>query len=605
MIHRGAANKSRHLATNGLMRQLKMQNQHPSSTLFRWSIWLMTANICFFWIIGCRYINSSLLTTEFLLQLPIAMGQLALLAIFPTLVLTLPLNTFFPNSQRSIAIASSLFNSTVLTLLLIDTMVYEQYGFHMSWTFLLMFLDPFGQQIFHFTWLEYTCLGVLVALIFSIEMKLSNFIWRHLCEKSCRPPLIFIAICLFTSLLTYGTHYFITTKKPLAHIDFTLPNSTTPLNYPLHPLTCTAPKQPLNLVMIVIDAWRFDMLNNAVTPHLLQFAKHSWQFTQHRSGGNATQPGIFSLFYGLPANYWDATLTQKQGPVLIDTLLRQHYQTGIFASAALSIPNFRANVFSALNDLPAVTAGKNVYERDVTITKTFQQFIQTTQQPFFAFLFYDAAHNYCENGNPVAAFQPITQTCNRMTLNNASNPALHFNRYKNSLYFIDTLINQVLQQLKQQGLLDNTVILITGDHGNEFNDNRLGYWGHDSNFTRYQVQTPLIIYWPKKMAAHFDYPTNHYDIVATLLPNLLGCHNPSSDYSIGHSLLTSHPQNYLLVHSYTNFGIIEPARITYFSPNGDYQIDNIENQPLPNAILDLEVFQQTLQDMKRYFTYDK
>ena len=38
------------------------------------------------------------------------------------------------------------------------------------------------------------------------------------------------------------------------------------------------------------------------------------------SGGNCTQPGIFSLFYGIPPTYWDATVSQHRPPVLLDEL---------------------------------------------------------------------------------------------------------------------------------------------------------------------------------------------------------------------------------------------------------------------------------------------
>src|SRR5690606_21551748 len=105
-----------------------------------------------------------------------------------------------------------------------------------------------------------------------------------------------------------------------------------PLNYPLHPLQCSLPAKPYNIVVIALDAWRFDMLNAAVTPHITQFAKKSLVFTHNISGGNATQPGIFSLFYSLPENYWTAMIKQHQGPVFIHQLLQDHYQMGIFRS---------------------------------------------------------------------------------------------------------------------------------------------------------------------------------------------------------------------------------------------------------------------------------
>ena len=136
------------------------------------------------------------------------------------------------------------------------------------------------------------------------------------------------------------------------------------LHYPLHPLICYSPATPLNIVIIVIDAWRFDMLNQQVTPHIQQFAQKAWQFNNHWSGGNTTQPGIFTLFYGLPGSYWSAALQQQQNPALIQQLLQQHYKMGIFASAALTLPAFNKTVFTGIPNLQIITKGALPADRD-------------------------------------------------------------------------------------------------------------------------------------------------------------------------------------------------------------------------------------------------
>ena len=78
------------------------------------------------------------------------------------------------------------------------------------------------------------------------------------------------------------------------------------LQYPLHPLTCS-PAQPLpNVLLIVIDAMRADALNPQAAPHMSEFARGATRFNNHYSGGNASRAGMFSIFYGVPATYWDA-----------------------------------------------------------------------------------------------------------------------------------------------------------------------------------------------------------------------------------------------------------------------------------------------------------
>lgn len=111
------------------------------------------------------------------------------------------------------------------------------------------------------------------------------------------------------------------------------------------------------------------------------------------------------------------------------------------------------------------------------------------------------------------------------------------NRYKTSVHFTDSLAKQVIDKLKATGDFDNTVIIITGDHAQELNDNKLNYWGHNSNFTPAQTQVPFVIVGPK-VPKHLgkewgDRFTSHEDIVPTLMHNYLGVQNPIDEYSTG------------------------------------------------------------------------
>ncbi len=44
------------------------------------------------------------------------------------------------------------------------------------------------------------------------------------------------------------------------------------------------------------------------------------------------------------------------------------------------------------------------------------------------------------------------------------------NRYLNSIAYVDSLMKQMLDSLKEKGLYEKTLIVITGDHGEEFLD---------------------------------------------------------------------------------------------------------------------------------------
>ena len=114
------------------------------------------------------------------------------------------------------------------------------------------------------------------------------------------------------------------------------------------------------------------------------------------------------------------------------------------------------------------------------------------------------------------------------------------------------MIARVLNALKEKGLLKNTWVLISGDHGQEMNDSHQNFWGHNSNYTDYQTQVPLVVYRPGQTETHTEnYSTSHYDIAPTLLQEVFGCTNPAGDYSIGQNLFDPTPRPFFVFSSYT------------------------------------------------------
>lgn len=92
-------------------------------------------------------------------------------------------------------------------------------------------------------------------------------------------------------------------------------------------------------------------------------------------------------------------------------------------------------------------------------------------------------------------FQPYWESVNKLQLDADFDPELIKNNYKSTLHFVDNLIGRVLDDLMGRDLLDHTVVMITGDHGQEFNDYGKNYWGHGSNFGDYQLRVPMVVHW--------------------------------------------------------------------------------------------------------------
>ncbi len=328
------------------------------------------------------------------------------------------------------------------------------------------------------------------------------------------------------------------------------------LNYPREPLVRQPGGELPNIIWIVVDAWRFDMLTEEVMPNVLEFSKQALVFRNHYSGGNATRFGIFTLVYGVFGTYWHPFLAEGQSPVLLDELMKLGYDFRIISSSRLTNPEFRRTAFVNLaahitDTLPGTMADT----RDPELAKTFIQWLDTRDagRPFYAFLFMDAPHGPYIYPDEFEKFSPSNKTPNYVTTGRKDAVPL-FNSYRNALFFDDHYTGMILDEVKRRGLLEDTIILITGDHGEEFFET--GFWGHTSAFSSYQSRVGFVLYIPGRGHAEIDYITSHHDVAPTFL-KLLGYTTPPDVYSQGRDLLDPAGHAYAVVAGWDEAAIID------------------------------------------------
>jgi len=175
------------------------------------------------------------------------------------------------------------------------------------------------------------------------------------------------------------------------------------------------------------------------------------------------------------------------------------------------------------------------------------------------------------------------------------------NRYKIALSFVDTQIYKVINDLEKKDLLKNTIIIISGDHGQEFNDSGNNFWGHGGNFTDYQVKVPMIIHWPGKKSHSYSHLTSHLDISPTLLKEVFGLKNFEFEISNGKNLFNEQKRKWVLSGGFSKKAVIEPDRITVSYPTGFYEIYNRNFDPLEDAKLRPEIFKEVLDEQTKFF----
>lgn len=361
------------------------------------------------------------------------------------------------------------------------------------------------------------------------------------------------------------------------------------MQYPVHPITSVhadSVHQKRNIILLLIDSWSRRSLTAETMPNAYRFACQNEWFADHVSSSNGTRFSVFSIFTGLPSYYWSAFEASHTSPVLIDQLLRQGYDFRAYPSATLQSPPFNRLLFQRVKNLRIKTEGKTVFDRDQRIAHDFIADIPKLKadgKPFFAFVFFDMPHSFEIPKDSLNRFLPSWQFADYAKLSNDMDPTPFWNLYRHCCYQTDLLIGQILEKLREEGLYDDTVILLTGDHGQEFNENKKNYWGHAGNFSVWQIGIPLIAHRPGKDARKYTHRTTHYDISATLLHDYLGVENPISDYSAGHLLTDSQSRRWHFVgDDLLNAFIVQGDTILLKQGGGWMEVTDARLNPVSN-----------------------
>jgi membrane-anchored protein YejM (alkaline phosphatase superfamily) len=484
-------------------------------------------------------------------------GHLSALAYLPLLAVLLPLILLVPHA-RIVAPVGVAVASAVLSLLMLDTLVFVEDRYHVDVATLALLAPT--------TWAfvaAYFVVGV------AIEGMVAVWVWRSTAHPPRRKIGPYVAIglasCFVASHLIHAwadAHYFVPETAFARYLPLYFPLHDTgfqqrlglldrvqdrehglaatlrrppisELNYPLVPLRCTAREPVVNVLLIVIDAMRADALVPDIAPSLAGLARDAIRFDRHYSGGNSSRAGMFSLFYGLPPTYWEAFARVGRPPVLMDMFEKRGYQFGIFSStpvyravgldrtALARVPTLRVKTVGGPNEGSSGT--------DRILSAEWIEWLdrRDPSRPFFGLLYYDA---------PVALDVPPDYPLLVSIPHDAPIQTRRRARYLTAVHYVDSLVGRVLADLERRTLADNTVVVVTSDHGMEFDENQLGFTGHGTAYSAYQMRAPLVIRWPGRAPGRVERRTSHNDLAPTLLAEVFGCANPPSDYASGHDL---------------------------------------------------------------------
>jgi hypothetical protein len=89
--------------------------------------------------------------------------------------------------------------------------------------------------------------------------------------------------------------------------------------------------------------------------------------------------------------------------------------------------------------------------------------------------------------------------------------------YRGAIAELDAEVALLLDELEDRGLLENTLVIVTGDHGEEFGEH--GIFGHGNSLYFESLRVPLVMTYPPRLPSNLRVAATASirDIAATIL----------------------------------------------------------------------------------------
>lgn len=283
-----------------------------------------------------------------------------------------------------------------------------------------------------------------------------------------------------------------------------------------------------NIYLFIIESFRKDILSKETAPHLLSFFDPTQQESVTLSGANASHPSWFSIFHSQFSLYWNQLqkMGWSMGSPALQMLKALGYKIRLYSSAQLGYYGMEELLFGkdkglidsyqTFHHAPPLSAA----EADAQALFKLEQDIQgdpSLQQGQVFIVFWDSTHfDYSWPKEWVPKFTPFAGEFAYFKAFYSQKKIEHIkNRYRNAVHYIDSLFGQFVQSLHPQ---DNAIVVVTGDHGEEFFDH--GHLFHGSHLTEEQTKIPLFMHFPNQTMVHQAAPITQMDIFPSILDYL-------------------------------------------------------------------------------------
>lgn len=330
---------------------------------------------------------------------------------------------------------------------------------------------------------------------------------------------------------------------------------------PAPTLATSLPRRP-SILIVSIDTLRADHLGcygyepyaEPVSPSIDALASESLRFTRFYAARGQTAPSLCSLMLGkYPSSHGVRDNGMRFAPgqrTLFERLGELGYETAAFVSRIPAYsdghPARGVDVLEAGETRPDGAEAGSHHESDEIVLAKALAWLDGRERsgagphsPFFAWVHFYGVHKPYEPGAPFeraftgdyrGELRPGTElqwerveeaihaaTLARTPLSEADHRFV-VGLYDGGIRAVDERVGTLLERLADRGLADETLVILTADHGEELGEHRVYYY-HGNSVYRSTLRVPLLVRWPGVLprGGTFDALSQNVDIVPTIL----------------------------------------------------------------------------------------
>ena len=367
-----------------------------------------------------------------------------------------------------------------------------------------------------------------------------------------------------------------------------------------------------NVIFVIVESTAFEKTPlggdaRSKFSFLTDLSKKSISFISHRTVFPATTRSVLSLFCSNYVGTDYESITRTGIPFdcvsIFDVFKNNGYETSFFSPVLLDFDDFgNAEVVKRIEYVfePSEVIRNGSFKRrfgtataieEEIVQEHFFNYIQglkTQEKPFFALYFPYWTHAPYE--------VPFEDTSKLSSLE----------RYYKSQEYINVKIQEFLDRLEKENLLENSIVIVTSDHGEAFG-RKVGNFIHPNYLWDENLHVPFLIYAKgitDRAPQTITNPTTVLDVAPTLAA-LTGI-EPDSSW-IGNNMFDGKTKPVFIYTRAMNLhsGILDGNRKFFFNHiTGKNYYFNLKNDPLENNNLADTLDKNKLEKLIKFINYE-